>query len=84
MAVPVLDVRHEGEPLPAHAVAARPQARDVVRAERAVRRDRVALHLLGHAERAPAPLPLAHEGGLRGQEMLIELRNFYRVGRQLE
>ena len=61
----VLDVRHEGEALPAHAVAARPQARDVVRPQRAVRRDRVALHLLRHAERAPAPLPLAHEGGLQ-------------------
>ena len=65
VAVPVLDVRHEGEPLPAHAVAARPEARHVVGARRAVRRHRVRLNLLRHAERAPAPLPLAHERSLQ-------------------
>ena len=62
--MPVLNVRHEGEPLAPHAVAALPQARDIVGAERAVRRDGVQLHLLGHAEGLPAALPLAHEGGL--------------------
>ena len=68
VAVPVLDVRHERESLAPHAVAALPQARDVVGAQRAVRRDGVQLHLLGHAEGLPAALPLAHEGGLDGDE----------------
>jgi hypothetical protein len=65
MAVSVLEVRHEWEALPLHAVAAQPQARDVVAADGAVRRDGVPLHLLRRLERPHAAVPLAQERGGR-------------------
>lgn len=62
MTVSVLEVGHQGEPLPLHAVTAGPQARDVVRAEGTVDGDGVVLHLLRRLVRHHAALPLAQEG----------------------
>ncbi len=61
MAVAILQVSHEGEPLPAHAITALPQAPDVVLAEGAVGSNGVILNLLGRLEGSHATLPFAQE-----------------------
>ena len=62
MTVSVLEMRHQREPLPLHAVAPGPEAGQVdVAVQWAVLRYRVTLHLLGRLERLHAVAPLAQK-----------------------
>ena len=58
----ILEMGHQGEPLPLHPVTPGPQTGDVIRPEGAVRPDRVIFHLFGRLEGLHAALPLTQEG----------------------
>ena len=58
----ILEMGHQGKPLPLHPVAPGPQAGDVIRPEGAVRPDSVIFHLFWRLEGLHAALPLSQEG----------------------
>ena len=57
----VLEMSHQRESLPLHAITPRPQTRDVITAQGTMRGDGVVLHLLGSLESHHALGPLTHE-----------------------
>jgi hypothetical protein len=63
--MPILQMRHQREPLSLHAVTAKPQARNIVAAGRTMCDDRVTLDVLRRLERLHAAVPLAQERGRR-------------------
>ena len=65
LAMPVLYVDHQGEPLSLHAVAAEPETRDLILALGTVDSEGVVLHLFGSLEVGAAALPIAGVRRLR-------------------
>ena len=68
--MPVLEMSHQGEPLPLHPVTSSPEAGNVISAQRTVQSYRVILNLLRRLE----CLHQGHEGGvgLRGHHGVAE------------
>ena len=60
--MPVLEMSHQGEPLPLHPVTSSPEAGNVISAQRTVQSYRVILNLLRRLEGLHTAGPLAHEG----------------------